>query len=149
MLSKTKQFGTLRREFSWRHGNPETDVDLDGQPVLNNYSIIVRVKDCPTIRESESGRVKYINTKNAPQAIIMNHGAAHYGYGEWKQVQSKNRKYIVDKQKPENSAFVNVFYRCIVYTVHCDRVYTRSIYRIEMPDSLRERSTRNVLIEKI
>jgi hypothetical protein len=148
MISNTQKFGTIRREFSWRHGNPATDIDLDGEPIQHNYSVIVRVKNCPVIRESESGHIKHINTKNAPQAIIMNHGATDYGYGEWKQIKSKEGRYITDKQNPENSGIVHVFYRCIVYTVLRNRVYAKSIIKATMPEIMKKRNTRNVLFEK-
>lgn len=147
-ISKTKKYGTYKKDLFWRHANPETDFDIDGDPIKSNYSVIVRVKDCTLLRKSENGRVHYLDTKNAPQAIIINHNSTFSGYTEWKQVQLKKGKIIKSSAINSVPLFVNVFFRCTLYTIDGNKVYAKSIYSIEMPLQFKKRNQRKVILEK-
>jgi len=146
-VTQTKQIGTRRREFTYRDGNGTTDVNDEGNPVEWNYVVIVRVKDCKdTGRTSPNGRVRYIDTSKAPQAVVLAYGGTTYGYGPWKRVVSKKGCWI-------DGNLATIFYRCIVYTVDNRKVYTKSLKRITPPDKFMmkfvEENTKHVLIEKV
>ena len=146
--SKTNKYGAVRRDLSWRYGKHEVDTNLRGEPVPNNYIVIVKVKDCEVIDRYPTGETRTIRTSSAPQGIKINHNATYSGYGEWKQVKSNRERYIVDTNNPEYSGWVKIFYRCIKYTVYDNRVYAQSIFSVKMPGIIIKESTRKVLVEK-
>lgn len=147
-VSNTKKYGIYKRDLFWRHANPETDFDIDGEPIASNYSVIVRVKDCELVRKSDNERVHYLDAKNAPQAIIINHNSTSSGHTEWKQINLKEGKFIKTNGLFGSMEFVKVFFRCTYYTILGNKVYAKSKYSIHMPENFRRRNTRTVITEK-
>lgn len=76
------------RTLGWRHGNPETDRDMYGEPVRRNYIVLVALKDCPVVTK-ENGR-QYYQPEGVAQAVPIAHGGTYYGYGKC-QVKSDGR----------------------------------------------------------
>lgn len=147
--SKTQKYGTYKRDLFWRHANPETDFNVNGEPIESKiYIVIVRVKDCTLLRTSDNGKVHYLDTSNAPQAFPINHNNTFSGHTEWKQVQLKEERYIKNSGLSDVGAYVKVFFRCTLYTVLGNRVYAKYKYSIEMPPNFRHRNKRKVLVEK-
>jgi len=66
------------KKYGWRHGNPETDVDEDGQPVDSYYFVLVNIKDCP-VKTDEHGRRFYV-PDGVPQALKLCYCGTNYGY---------------------------------------------------------------------
>ena len=64
------------RTHGYRRANPTIDKDLDGNPVKENYCVIVKIKDCK-IETDITGR-RYYNP-NGVQSIPMNHSLTNMG----------------------------------------------------------------------
>ena len=71
------------RLYSWRYGDPERDIDLEGNPVSSNYVVLVSRKDCPIY--IKDGR-DFLSTEGASQAVKLAYSSNNMGYG-------KNRHY--------------------------------------------------------
>ena len=104
--------------YSWRNGNPETDVDSDGKPVKRNYIVLVRIKDCPIV-EKDGGR--YYQPKDVPQAMPLAYGGTNYGYGKSKVVNGSHRWV--------GGEFMSSYIKTPYYFVKDGRVYAGACYR--------------------
>ena len=70
---------TRADSYGYRPGNPESDVDSDGQPVQSNYIVLVKVADCQTNENPETGAITY-NPEGVAQAEKLGYGGTNYGY---------------------------------------------------------------------
>lgn len=99
-----------------RDGNPNIDIDLNGNPVESNYVSFVRKKDCEII---EKDNKKYLDAKNAP-CIPVAHGATYYAYGK----PSK----VTDVKTIEGETYKS-YYKTPFYIAHDGAVYVGSVYK--------------------
>ena len=113
--------------LGWRHGNPDTDVDLDGSPVERNYITLVRISDCPLV--DENGR-RYYEPKGVAQAFPIAHGGTYYGYGKCQVVRNGRGRWITTYEdgKPKQE-FTCTYVKTPYYVVKDGRVYVGACYR--------------------
>lgn len=127
------------RAYGWRHGNPETDVDLYGRPVASNHIVIVRMKHCevrdcdnPDCRREDSHQHYY--PEKAKQAFPLAYGATYRGYTEW---------------KPTYDAFNTILimkWACDVFFVRDAVVYKAVSYREDISNQDKERLFRKGIV---
>lgn len=132
--------------FGWRHGDPATDMDLDGEPVQPNYVTIVRIADCPIV-EDERGRRVYRPT-GVPQAFPIAHGGTYYGYGKcqvvkdgpgrWVRAKTTLGHFAYDKSGEPMYDLVYTYVKTPVYFVRDGYVYVGATYR-HYDDKAKER----------
>ena len=117
------------RVYGFRHGDPTTDVDSDGEPVDTNYVVIVRIKDCKLERDPKTGRV-YYNPQGVPQAMALGYGGTYYGYGAPQVVKSRGRyMWVHEDDGSEHWTWVGEYVKTPVYMVRDARVYVGATYR--------------------
>lgn len=79
------------KHIGWRRANPETDVDIDGNPLDSSYFVLVKISDCE-LTEDSRGR-KFYNADNVPQWKSLAYGGTYYGYDKTRQ---QNRGRYID-----------------------------------------------------
>ena len=115
------------RAYGWRHGNPETDVDLYGNPVKSNYIVIVRAKDCPVV--TKDGR-EYYQPEGVPQAFPIAHGGTYYGYGKCQVVLNGEGRWVrVNRNGKTEAEWLFTYVKTPYYCVRDGRVYVGACYR--------------------
>lgn len=105
------------KNLAYRQGNPETDVDGDGQPVEWNYVAIVKMKDC---RLYEKDGLTYYDASEAPMIPIDGHSRTNMVYGPTKVRKSEMGVWIDNELHYE-------YNQTTVYAVRNGMVYTASI----------------------
>jgi hypothetical protein len=114
-----KGFNTREsRTLTFRMGDPSMDVDSHGNPVDNNYIVIINRKDCKYVVKNGT---KYIDSKGVKQAVVLGYGGTFYGYGVKTLKKSKYPKYIKTKF---DGRMVTEWYESRFYAVKDGRVYT-------------------------
>jgi hypothetical protein len=68
------------KRYGWRNANPETDVDIYGDPVPSNHVVLVKMADCEIVTKDD-GRKVYLS-KGVKQAIRLAYYGTHYGGGK-------------------------------------------------------------------
>lgn len=109
------------RRYGWRDGNPETDKDIDGNPVEENYFVLVKIADCRLYEED--GR-QYYDAKGVPSAVPLGYGATYYGYGKRR---TNNRFAWIYDYKEKRAALVSKYETVPFYAVKKGIVYRGSI----------------------
>jgi len=115
--------------FGWRSGNPETDLDFNGQPVKENYVVIVRIADCPVEKSLRSGR-EYYKPEGVQQAFPITHGGTYYGYAKSKIVRNGPGRHV--RVRVFNSTqyeWLRTYVKTPIYVVQDGAVYVGATYR--------------------
>lgn len=120
------------KAYGWRHGDPTRDVDRNGNPVQNNYIVIVRIKDC---RLYEKDGKKFYDPLNAPQAFKLAYGGTYYGYGEPKTIKDGLGRWVGVSVKDVNGfsktekVWLCSYIKTPMYFVRKGRIYIGACYR--------------------
>jgi len=110
--------------FSWRPANPETDVDTQDRGVESNYFVIVKIKDCETIRNDHGYNT--FSTKGVEQCNKLTYHRTNMGRAKWRTHTPGYCQYIpgigvLSEGEKWQSARM--------FLVHDNRVYTTTIKR--------------------
>jgi hypothetical protein len=96
----------------------EGDTYADGTPIPANYVVIVRVRDCEVVEQTETKLI--INSDNTkPIADMTGHSYTNMVYGRW-------------KEKVRNG---KTYWQMTTYAVRDGQVYTTSIHRYFKPSN--------------
>jgi hypothetical protein len=112
------------RTLTWREGNPEMDVDLNGQPVDNKYYVLVRVKDCPA-------KMNYPNRpEGIKQAFPITCESTRIAYGKPKIVKNgEGRHVMVTRDNKMCLEWLTSYVKIPYYVVLNNRVYVGAVYK--------------------
>jgi len=107
--------------LGWRHADPSRDKNLRGQPIEENYIVIVRIKECRLYEED--GKDMY-DPKDAP-AIPQVHSRTNASYG--KSRTRNGRAWFYESGLREVQVVVSKYISTPYYYVHSGVVYQGTV----------------------
>ena len=79
----------FRRAYhlGWRYGDPESDVDCNGDPIRSTHVVIVKIKDCRIYIE---GSKKHYDPAGVKEHVKLDYSSSNMGYGKSRYYKRRN-----------------------------------------------------------